>query len=92
MLAFGAEAGSAWTLVYPRFSVVVPEGRVRKLPVAVAMPRDEPELHVWVDAWVETVRSNGTMERLYDYWILGRHEKPPPPRWSVARDVLGWLD
>ena len=31
-----------------------------------------------------------TFDELYEYWILGRIEASPPPRWSVLRNVLGF--
>ena len=37
-LLFTAEAGSAFTLLYPAFSVVVPQPSVNKLPLIYAMP------------------------------------------------------
>jgi hypothetical protein len=32
VIALPAERGSAWTLMYPRFSVVVPEPDIAKVP------------------------------------------------------------
>jgi hypothetical protein len=29
---------------------------------------------------------------LYDYWILGKNAVPKPPRWSVIRNVLHWVE
>lgn len=37
-------------------------------------------------------RRNGTLDRLYEHWILGRAPEDSPPRWSVIRDVLHWVD
>jgi hypothetical protein len=31
-------------------------------------------------------------QHLYDFWILGRGAASTEPRWSVIRDVLGWVD
>ena len=31
-------------------------------------------------------------EQLYEYWILGRATEDTGPRWSVIRDVLGWVE
>ena len=40
--------------------------------------------------WIDVKREGLTFDRLYDYWILGiDHTKKP--RWSVIRNVLGWV-
>ena len=31
-------------------------------------------------------------QEAYDYWILGEGAEPRPPRWSIAKDILGWWD
>jgi hypothetical protein len=41
---------------------------------------------------VELKRSDDTVQRVYEYWILGRGAESRGPRWSVIRDVLGWVD
>jgi ABC-type amino acid transport substrate-binding protein len=32
------------------------------------------------------------VDGLYRDWMLGEIDATRPPRWSIARDVLGWLD
>ncbi len=91
-LLASAEGGSAWTLLYPQFSVVVPRPNVVTGPIAFATPRSAPELHDYVSTWVALKRQDGTARHLYDFWILGRGAQPATPRWSVVRDVLGWID
>ncbi|MGF1511042.1 MAG: cation:dicarboxylate symporter family transporter [Myxococcota bacterium] len=87
-----AEAGSAWTLIYPSFSVVVPEpGRV-KVPLAYAMPQNDPSFAQFVNRWIDLQQSNGTVQRLFDHWVRGEATKAKQHRWSVIRDVLHWVD
>ena len=62
-----------------------------EVPLAFALPRDEPELTALVNTWIELMRRNGTMQELYEYWILGRSAASRPPRWSIIRDVLHWV-
>jgi len=89
-LLFSAEAGSAWTLVYPSYSVVVPEpGRV-KVPLAYAIPLGDASLAKFVDTWVSLKEKDGTIAALFEHWILGRAAEDESPRWSVLRDVLHW--
>ncbi len=88
---FTAEAGSAWTLLYPRFAVVVPQPGLLSIPMAYAVARGDQELLDYVNAWLELKQKDRTAERLYDYWILGRGAAARQPRWSVVRDVLHWV-
>lgn len=91
-LAFVAEAGSAWTLVYPAFSVTVPMPNPIKIPLAYVVPKGSDELIAYVDRWIELKRKDGTLDALFRYWILGKGAERTEPRWSVARNVLGWFD
>ncbi|MGB8433702.1 MAG: cation:dicarboxylase symporter family transporter [Burkholderiales bacterium] len=91
-MLYSAEGGSAWTLIHPRFSVVVPRPNVVTGPIAFATPKGAPELHDYVRTWVALKRQDGVARHLYDFWILGRGADSTTPRWSVIRDVLGWVD
>lgn len=87
-----AEAGSAWSLVYPQYSVVVPQPDPMALPMGYMMPRGEQELADFVDAFVMLKKTDGTTRALGEHWFEGKHRKGRKPRWSVIRDVLGWVD
>jgi ABC-type amino acid transport substrate-binding protein len=91
-LVISAEAGSAWTLNYPKYSVVIPRDFRVRLPLVYAVPRNDRSFQHFFDHWIELSRRNGTIDRLYDHWILGRREAAHEPRWSVIRNVLGWVD
>jgi len=90
-LVYPVEIGSIWSLIYPDFGIVVPP-RTEKIPMAYMLPIGEPEWESAVDTWVELKKTDGTVERLYDHWILGRESESAEPRWSVIRDVLGWVN
>jgi Na+/H+-dicarboxylate symporter len=85
-----AESGAAWTLLYPSFSVVVPQPKPVAMPVGVAVRRGESDLAGFVDDWLLIQRASGVLEEVRSYWVLGRGAEPKPPRWSVLHDVLGW--
>lgn len=91
-MLYVAELGAAWTLIYPGFTVAIPHPDVRKAPMAVALPRGDPDLLAFVNAWVELQTTGGRVDRLYRYWVLGEELGDPEPRWSVIRDVLHWVD
>ena len=89
-LVYSAEVGSAWTLIYPQFTVAVPQPDFLAVPVGYAVARGDREMVDFVSAWVLLKQKDRTIDRLFDYWIQGK--KPPgrKRRWSVVRDVFGW--
>lgn len=91
-LVTSAEVGSAWTLRYPRFAVVQALEERAEVPLVYAIPGRDPELRQFLNHWVELRTASGTLERLRRYWILGEGAAPATPRWSVIRDVLGWVE
>ena len=89
-MVYSAEAGSAWTLVYPAYTVTVPQGLNLKAPVALALPQGSPDFVAYLNTWLELTEANGVLDELYRYWILGEALTPPTPRWSVLRNVFGY--
>ena len=89
-MLYSAEAGSAWTLLFPRYSVVVPEPNVISVPVVFALPADAARWNRYVNAWISLNKTSRKVERLYDYWILGQGAGEHKRRWSVVHDILGW--
>jgi ABC-type amino acid transport substrate-binding protein len=85
---YSAEAGSAWSLIYPAYTVAVPQPDVLAVPLAYAVARGDRELADFINKWIDLKREDRTISRLYDYWILGRNTTDKTPRWSVLRDVL----
>ena len=61
-------------------------------PVSIAMARDAETLADFINAWLRLKREDRTLDQLHKYWILGSGAQPRKPRWSVIRDVLGWID
>jgi Na+/H+-dicarboxylate symporter/ABC-type amino acid transport substrate-binding protein len=89
---FGAESGSAWSLLYPAYTVVIPQPDTLAVPLAYPMARGETELVNFVNTWIELKKKDKTIAALYDYWILGKNAAPQQPRWSVIRNVLHWVN
>ena len=92
VLVYSAEAGSAWTLLYPRFSVAVPQPDVIRIPIGLPVARGDDRMRVFMNTWIELKRRDGTLDELYATWILGRVPETSSRRWSVIRDVLGWVE
>jgi Na+/H+-dicarboxylate symporter len=87
-----AERGSAWTLMYPKFSVAIPEPGLFKVPLAYPVAQQDEVFASFVNTWIELKRKDGTLDALYQYWILGLNAAPKQPRWSIMRNVLHWTD
>jgi ABC-type amino acid transport substrate-binding protein len=87
-----AERGSAWSLLHPELSVVVPQPDPARLPLAYAVADHDEPLKELVDIWIEIKKRDGTLREAYDYWILGREAERRERRWSVIRNVLHWVD
>ena len=45
-----------------------------------------------MNAWLLIEAKSGGIDELYDYWVQGKTGHVQPPRWSVVRDVLGWVN
>ena len=91
-LVYGAEQGSAWTLVYPEFTVVVPRPIPLTAPVVFPLPLEERELTEFVNTWITLKKMDGTMNRLFAHWIQGQKTGGQEPRWSIIRDLLHWVE
>jgi Na+/H+-dicarboxylate symporter/ABC-type amino acid transport substrate-binding protein len=91
-LALPAERGSAWTLRYPSYSAVVPSPGVIKVPLAYPIGTNDERFAAFVNTWIGLKRKDGTLDAAYQHWILGRDAAPRPPRWSIIRDVLHWVE
>ena len=84
------EEGTAYAYRYPKYTVVR-DPRGVGYPASYAVPKGDAEMIEFVNNWIELKRMEGTIQRLYDYWMLGGAAQPREPRWSVIRDVLGWV-
>ena len=89
-LCLTAERGSFITLLYPAWSVAVPHPLDVRLPLAYPVARHDLEMARFLGLWIDLKRKDGTIQALYDHWILGKDAKARQPRWSILRNVLGW--
>lgn len=90
--ALPAERGSAWTLMHPQFSVVVPSGTRVRIPLGYPVAARDETFASFINTWIELKQKDGTVEALFDYWVKGLRAAPAKPRWSIIRDVLHWID
>ena len=85
-----AEAATAWSLLHPEYSVVIPLEAVIRRPLGFATALDAADFAQFVDEWIVLQQARGDVQQAYDYWILGKGAELKRPRWSIIRDVLGW--
>jgi Na+/H+-dicarboxylate symporter len=85
-----AQEAAAWSLLYPAYSVVVPQPDPIAVPVGIVVRQGHDELARFIDDWLVIEKASGAIDRAHSYWVLGQGAEPPPRRWSVLRDVLGW--
>jgi Na+/H+-dicarboxylate symporter/ABC-type amino acid transport substrate-binding protein len=91
-IATMSEEGATWTLLYPNFSLVIPRPTVFS-PVAYAFALGNDNFLEVFDGWLVAEKSRGTADQLYRHWMLGEAaQKQQPPRWSVIRNVLHWVN
>lgn len=87
-----AEGGSAWTLVYPHYVVVNPLQRRDSALLAFPIAGRDQVLEEMLKTWINQKKMDGTMDALFDHWMLGKQQRNAPPRWSIIRNVLHWVD
>lgn len=61
------------------------------MPVGYAVARGDNALLLYLDTWLLNAKLDGTVDALYHYWMLGQVKEVQPPRWSVIRNLLGWI-
>jgi ABC-type amino acid transport substrate-binding protein len=86
-----AEAGSAWTILYPSYSVAVPEPYL-KANAAFAMPLATLDFEDFVNDWLQMEQTRGVIDKLYNKWILGMKVEQKKARWSIGRDLFGFWE
>jgi Na+/H+-dicarboxylate symporter/ABC-type amino acid transport substrate-binding protein len=87
-----AERGAIRSLRHPRVSVVVPDPPIMTIPLAYVVGEGDDRLRLFLDTWLDILKRDGTIAELRDYWVYGRDARPREPRWSIIRNVLGWVE
>ena len=88
----GPRRGYAYSYRHPRYTVIRARKGAIQIPAVYAVPKGDIETMEFVSNWVYLKQKDGTIDSLYDYWMLGGVTKPREPRWSIIRNVLGWIE
>jgi Na+/H+-dicarboxylate symporter/ABC-type amino acid transport substrate-binding protein len=87
-----AERGSAWTLMYPQYTVVVPGPDPIRVPLGFPIGKRDERFANFINTWIMLKRKDGTLDAAYKHWILGQDAARRQPRWSIVRNVLHWIE
>ena len=86
------EVGSAWTLLFPDYQAIIPRPLQSAAPLAYAVHGGDDRWLNFLNAWISLQIRDGSMDKLYNHWVLGKTAVKKEPRWSVIRNVLGWVE
>ena len=88
-LLTSAERAAAWTVFHPEFRVVNPLPYHMYNPLVFPLSNDD----VWreyINRWIDYRTKDGSINKFYKQWILGKKHETKAGTWSVYKDVLGW--
>jgi hypothetical protein len=58
---------------------------------AYAVSRCNQEFADFLSHWVNLKKESLEFAQIYNHWIVGLDAEPKHPRWSIIRNVLGWV-
>ncbi len=73
-MLFGAAAASAWTLLNPDYTVVVPKPMISPLAMAFPINKNDQSFELFMRNWLSMKKQSGMLERLFVYWIEGKKD------------------
>ena len=76
VMIYSAESGAVWTLIYPEFSVVVPQGLKTRIPIGMVLPPDE-HFADSIKLWLKVEKTQGDIDTLLEYWVFGKNREKP---------------
>ena len=88
-----AEVGTAMTLLHPFYAVAILQpSDTYKTTCVYAVSKDcENASLMFLNYWLDMEEQYGSLDKKYQYWVLGKDTGHQTPRWSVIRDVLHWV-
>jgi len=70
-MVFGAAASSAWTLLNPSYTVVVPKPELPPLYMAFPINKNDHAFELFMRNWLTMKQQSNTIDKLFNYWIKG---------------------
>ena len=92
-IALPAERGSAWTLIYPAFSVIVPEPGIVKIPLSYPIARHDQAFAAFINTWIDLKKKDGTLDSLYQVpgFSVSQTQGPRSAGQSFGTFFIGWI-
>ncbi|MDD1758749.1 MAG: cation:dicarboxylase symporter family transporter [Methanotrichaceae archaeon] len=89
-----AEAGTSMALLHPFYDVAIlqPYDTNKIMCVYVVSKNCDDAFLGFLDYWLKMEEEYGSLDSKYNYWVLGENAENKPPRWSIIRDVLHWIE
>lgn len=88
-LITSAERASAWTILHPEYKVVNPLPYHLNNSLVFPVANDDV-WHEYVNRWIDFRMQDGTIDKMYKQWILGKEYLPERKSWSIYKDVFGF--
>ena len=92
-LMIPAEEGYTLTLQYPFFDVaIIQPYDSYQMMYGYPVAKDSSDSYLLaLNYWIRMEKDYGSLQKKYDYWVLGKVPGAVEPRWSVVRNVLHWV-
>ncbi len=71
-MLFGAATASAWTLINPEYTVIVPKPARPQISMAFAINIQDNTFEIFMRNWIVMMQKNQTIDKLFTYWIAGK--------------------
>ncbi|MEH6556904.1 MAG: cation:dicarboxylase symporter family transporter [Oceanicoccus sp.] len=71
-MLFGAPAASAWTLLYPDYTVIVPKPVASPLSMAFPISKNDHIFELFMRNWITMKRESKALDKLFNFWIGGK--------------------
>jgi len=71
-MLFGAAAASAWTLLYPDYTVVAPKPLAAALSMAFPINNNDQDFELYMRNWIMMKQQGKVLDKLFDYWISNK--------------------
>jgi len=82
-----AERAAALTILHPKFKVVNPLPYHINNGLVFPIANDEAWKR-YIDNWIDNRTDDGTIETIFNQWVLGKEHKEKEVKWSIYENVL----
>lgn len=93
-LLIPAEEGYTLPLLYPFYDVAIiePHDSYQMMYAYPIAKKSTESYRLALNYWLRMEREFGSLDKKYNYWVLGNIPAASEPRWSLVRNVLHWVN